>query len=400
MWGSNRAACFGVALLALVLGAMVAACGGGEDGVSSNGDRSADTPLAQASLFERLLGTIPDTPKTRESVIINDYAAIRELLEVALPGPDAGQPAMEEYLKAILIPTNMPRSPFFDFGRDAPWQPKREYVAFDARNVDQSVEAGIVPQLLEVAWGRFDPEATAQALASCSECPPPDMETQSGVPFYSWGADFAGNISDRGQPPLFDQFGRGGRLAVSSGWVYRTIETPGMRALIDSGGGNGQTLADVPEFRLLGAAMSSLGAYAAIFTDQTHRISAAAAGETPLFNHLPGVHEKLIGEIGNSTLLLPYQTFAAGQGRDDTGRYMALALVHADAGQAEENAQRLRTRITDSQAYPELKDWRDRLEDFSIVQEGRVLLVTVRGDGLASGWMSMPYQLIPLIPHE
>ncbi len=394
IWGSSRAIFWGIVVLALAM--VLAACGSSDDPAAPT---ETVTPPTEVSLFEELLGAIPDTPDTRESVIINDYAAIRELLEVALPGPDAGQPAMEEYLKAILIPTNMPRSPFFGFGRDAPWQPKREYVAFDARNVDQSVEAGIVPQLLEVAWGRFDPEATAQALASCSECPPPDMETQSGVPFYSWGADFAGNIADRGQPPLFDQLGRGGRLAVSSGWVYRTIETPGMRALIDSGGGNGQTLADVAEFRLLGAAMSSLGAYAAIFTDQTQRIS-AAAGDTPLFNHLPGVQEKLIGEIGNSTLLLPYQAFAAGEGRDDAGRYMALALVHADAGQAEENAQRLRTRITDTQAYPELKDWRDRLEDFSVAQEGRVLLVRVRGDGPASGWMSMPYQVIPLIPHE
>ena len=79
---------------------------------------------------------------------------------------------------------------------------------------------------------------------------------------------------------------------------------------------------------------------------------------------------------------------------------MTLALVHADASSADENVRRLRLRFADSENYPELQDWRDRLEDYLILQEGRVFSMKIWGDGLASRWMSLVFGMFPLIPHE
>ena len=392
-WTPSRAISWGIVLLALT--AVLAACGSGDDADSPAG---ADAPVSEVSIFEALLGVIPDTPDTRKSVMINDYAAVREIFGVPLPGPEAGEEALGEYIIGILGPENMShltQGPFITgmSGR-AMGNSRREYLAFDARNVDQSVEAGIVPSKLEVAWGRFDPAATAEALASCPECPPPDMESHNGVPFYSWGGDHQGSLYGRDGPPAFDRLGRGGRIAVSSEYVYRTVETPGMKGLIDSGSGDGRSLADVEEFRLLAQAMSGLGAYAAFFTDQTHKVSTDPA-DTPVM--APDFQEKLIGEIGKSSLLLPYLAFATGVGRDGAGRYWAMALVHGDAESAEENGRRLEKRISEN---PELQAWLDGLEEYTHQVEGRVLSAMIRGDGPAARWKSLSLTITPLIPHE
>ena len=297
-----------LALLALI------ACGSGDSAGSPTESPTTAAPSTEVSLFEELLGTIPDTPNTRMSVMINDYAAAREILGVPLPGPEAEESTLFEYQRGVLGPAHMARSPFFNVRLgDAIWQPTRKHVAFDARNVDQSVQAGIVPKILEVARGRFDPDATAAALAACAECPPPDMESYGDVSFFSWGEDLAGDFRNRDKPPLFDMLGRGGRLAISIEYVFRTVETPGMKGLIDSKSGDGPSLADADEFRLLAHAMSDLDAYAAFFSDQTHRVS-TVPDDTLNYGKLPEIQERLVGEIGKSTLLPRRSRFIHGVG--------------------------------------------------------------------------------------
>ena len=392
------AAISGVILVALTA---LAACGGGENvGFPAGSETTPAEVSIEVSLFEKLLGVIPDTPNTRKSVMINDYAAVRAVFGIPLPGPEAGEPAIQEYIIGILGPATMAhltQGPFITgISGEAMGNPRREYLAFDSRNVDQSVEAGIGPFILEVAWGRFDPDATGRALASCSECPPPDIVTHNDVSFYSWGGDGQGSLRERHGPPAFDHLGRGGRISVSSEYVYRTVETPGMKALIDSRAGDGQSLADVEEFRLLGRAMSSLGAYAAFFSNQTHKVT-TVPDDRSIIVTAPDLHQKLIAEIGDSSLLLPYLAFSTGVGRDGTGRYMALALVHGDAESAEENGRRLEKRV---RGNPELKAWMDGLEEYTSRVEGRVLSVMLRGDGPASKWKSLSLTITPLIPHE
>ena len=375
-------------------------------------------PSPEISLFEELLGTIPDTLDTRKSVMINNYAALREILAMPPSGPDAGLPALVEYLYQNLDrpdKTAMTPGPFISgIHQEGGLNPRREYLAFDGRNVDQSVESGVAPAILEVAWGRFDPPATAQALASCTECPQPDTETYNDVLFYSWGEDGEGKLRDRRNPPAFDFLGRGGRIAVTNDYVYRTIETPGMKKLIDSRNGGRDTLADVEEFSLLAQAMSRLDTYTAFFSNQTYKVSTApdqsSAFDPEVFRTFPDVYESklrvyenLKEEIGDSTLLLPYLAFSTGAGKDDIGPYVALALVHSDMESAEENAERLRNRIAESSDYPKLQVWKDALEESTFRVEGRVLSAMMRGDGPTANWKLLTFIWgipPPLIPHE
>ena len=411
MWVLGRTPIAGIVFLALITA--LAACGG-EATVAPTSPPTATPPtavpptdipptaipLAELSFFSKLLAGIPDTPDTRMSVLINDYAAVREVFAIPLPGPEAGELALTEYIIGLLGPANMShlsQGPFITgISGEAMGNSRMEYLAFDGRNVDQSVEAGIVPFILEVAHGRFDPAATAQALEACSECPPPDIVTYNDVSFYSWGEDGQGNLRGRNGPPAFDQLGRGGRIAVTSEYVYRTVETPGMKALIDSRARNGRSLADVEEFRLLGKAISDLDAYAAFFSDQTHKID-ADLDYSSIIGTLPGIQENLIAEIGGSSLLLPYLAYAVGTGRDDTGPYLALALVHSDEGSAQENSQRLGRRISDD---PDLQAWMEGWGESTLIVGGRVLSAKIRGERPASLWRGLAFTITPLIPHE
>lgn len=99
MWSNSRAIISGMIMLTLAV--ILSACGPSESATTA---ADTNSPTAEVSLLEKLLATIPDTPDTRRSVFINDYAAVREIFEVPLPGPDAGEPAFLEYFKALVGP--------------------------------------------------------------------------------------------------------------------------------------------------------------------------------------------------------------------------------------------------------------------------------------------------------
>ena len=346
--------------------------------------------------YEGLLGTIPDTPELRRQVYINDYALVRQMFDVPLPGPGDDDDALTEFYE---------RPPPTGFGGEADDPPVRgfgaisffgpfnqhrnitaenlQHLAFDVRSMDQSIVAFAFPATLDVIRGRFDPQATGKALESCSECEPHSREEYGGVSYYSWGEDYAANPQLRFAPPAFDEIGRGGRIAVLDEYVFRTLGTSDMKALIDAGLNEGASLADVEEFRLLADGMSRLGAYTMLLSDDVEVWDAAnytAAG---------------------GPWLRPYEAFATGAGKDENGHYMALVLVHADDASAEENVGLLRRIIKEegSVLYDAL--WSDYIdvERSEIHAEGRVLLAKLRG-GFANNWRDWVNQRDGLILHE
>ena len=239
--------------------------------VQSPAPEAAQAPEESESVLLELLGTIPDTPETREIVLINDHARVRELFNIQLPGPDADKDELEQYRLALgsraVVPRMASESFISGFNEYRFHQlDRRRYLAFDMREVDQTVETGMSPTRLEVIVGHFDPDAADRALKSCDECPTPDRQEWQGIPYYSWGE---GKLELRFSPPAFDQLGRGGRIAVLNNYVFRTLETPGMKALIDTSRGNQPSLADSEEFRLLAQGMSTLEAYSILMSDMT-----------------------------------------------------------------------------------------------------------------------------------
>ena len=385
-------------------------------GCGSDTEPVRETTAATDTAYAGLLGTIPDTAELRQQVYINDYALVRQLFDIPLPGPGDDDDALVEFYERP-PPTGFEGEaddpPVPGFGAISFFGPFNRYrnftaenlqhLAFDVRSMDQSIVAFALPATLDVIRGRFDPQATDKALGSCSECETPSWEEYGGVSYYSWGEDYAANPQLRFAPPAFDEIGRGGRIAVLDEYVFRTLGASDMEGLIDAGLNEAASLADVEEFRLLAGGMSRLGAYTMLLSDDVEVWDAEDYYVLLLQDGATGKDvvqaQRELSERG--PWLRPYEAFATGAGKDENGHYMALVLVHADDASAEENVGLLRRIIEEEGSVLYDISWSDYIdvERSEIHAEGRVLLAKLRGPQ-ALHWLRWVLQRDSLILYE
>ena len=225
------------------------------------------------------------------------------------------------------------------------------------------------------------PQATDEALRSCSECPIPELEQYGGVSYYTWGKDGVVDPSMGWAPPAFDQFGRGGRIAVLDSYVLRTLVTDDMKSLIGTLQDESLSLADFEEFRLLATGMSLLRAYSMLLTDNTFEQEAMIESHLKTIDATDEGLAQRRETLASPGTLRPYQAFATGAGRDKDGPYMALALVHADSQVAEGNVDLLRRRIEEGSSSVYETPWSDIIDiaSLEINSEERLLLAKLRG---------------------
>jgi hypothetical protein len=185
--------------------------------------------------------------------------------------------------------------------------------------------------------------------------------------------------------PFYDQFGAGGRLAVSKQVIMRTRVTERLHAMVDAGPG-GTSLADNEDYRLVAEALQDLDAVQAAILEQ--KGWALSPSDGSIFT------EPL--QQGGGPFLRPYSVFATGSAYVDRDEAQAiLVLVHEDKTDAEENARLLPERISPasealvalvearpdgSRPDPDPPDWSEHITELDVDVHGRVLLATVRGD--------------------
>ena len=370
---------------------------------------SARETTAEASVYEELLALIPDTPDTRSWVILADYVLLHKALGIVRPGPGGNQESLEIYFESFITTLAEARlhwgdAPFISgYNREAIQilgTGMSEYLAFDARNVDQSAVAGMPPGQLGVMLGDFDPTATDAALENCAasvpDCEPPLRQSHEGTNLYSWGEegqDFTRILA----PPAYDRLGRGGRIAVQDSHVFYTVETPGMEGLIEASLGRRASLLDVPSFRLLAEAMAQLGAYASFLSDQT--LSMEDAITEILSNVSREERERIRAQLAATPALRRYLAFATGGGIDEDGPYMALALVHSDAETAEENVTLLLRRINEADSFYTRQPWAQMVDKTKVRTEGLVLFAKLHGR-IARAWLEIVFRRDSLLFHE
>ena len=345
--------------------AMVVAlsCGGnGDEAGPAPADETSQPSTEQVGVkhlgFLEMLAVIPDTSGARRELMLVDLTTVRELYDISLPGEQADNDAVLDYL--LELGELRLGGPFISGMDQFAFQTNptfRKHLSFDARNVDRFAWAMTAPGQLEVVWGSFEPEETDRALWGCTECPEPLRQEHRGVPFYSWGEDMMVDVAARLTPPAFDQIGRGGRIAVQRGRVFRTVRTNDMEDLIDASEGKSRSLADVDEFERMAQAIETMGAYGAFLSDLPFGLSDTTVdlGFTPELNHVP---------------LRPYKTFATGAGKDAEGAYMVLVLVHDDADLAGENKDRLQAIIDEASSSLTAEPWSEFVDSTEIETEG------------------------------
>jgi hypothetical protein len=292
-----------------------------------------------------LLQLLPDRPEVRANVEMGDVQRAREALGVTVPPPEVdgrfNEQGFIEYVQA-LTPLGNPRNSLAVDLRFLGGNASSRYLFVMAQttyqsmgitpfDVDQWVTGGTlgsstpgeVSGEFHAVRGDFNTGAIESRLKECTACPAANVDDRRGWRIHGWVADFEANESLRLKPPMFDQFGRGGRLAVSDGVLLRALSTPDIHAMVDAAEGTG-SLADNDDFRLAAEGLQRLDAWNAWLTQRTL-----------------GPWKDAIG-----VLLKPYTVMAHGDGYQDGKRYLVIALVHRTAEEAAENARAARTRRT------------------------------------------------------
>lgn len=263
-----KRALLGSGLAAVMLLAAACAGGSGEKAMQGGSDRAAYTGMLRA---------IPDTPETRQSVTINNYARMRERFRLAAPGPNADAESLQAYIGALLG-AHYTGQPTFVSGMGpvpgAPTPMRRSNVGYGPQDVDLDILAGVPPARFEAAKGRFDPKATDRALAECIACPSEargryTRETYRDVIIHGWGDGLQISLQTRLAPPVFDQFGRAQALAVEQDRVFRYPATDPIKLMIDLSAGREvvsegfkiSSLAANSEFSLMAKTMGDMGVY-------------------------------------------------------------------------------------------------------------------------------------------
>ena len=335
--------------------------------------------------FAGLLELIPDNPQSRELVYINDYSRVADAFNVRPPEDD--DEALMRYLGDVCCSrTGMRVGPWISgFTQNATLQiENREYLAFSLRNVDQSIMTGTPPGDLEVIKGTFDPEATDRAINRCSECPPPDREEHRGMEFYSWGRDLAVSLRDRGRPPAFDNLGRGGRIAVLDSFVFRTVETPGMRSLISTYLGMEESLGDDPDMSLAAREMDELELYSALIMGNVEWLSLEGVIENACAEAAATQVDcdQLKARMEETGVLDEYEVLGAGVGMDGDGPFVSWIFVYLDEHEARRNVPVFEGIVSSGGSLNGHRPWSELFSDAEVWSTGRVLIAKLRTENL------------------
>ena len=313
------------------------------------------------------------------SVYLNDYKRMREEHGIRAPEKDATGADLEEYLGRV----------FAETGTTGPWlsgyDPRtREllevegYLRFDIGSVDGSIWAEDLPRTLEAMTGRFDPEATGALLSACAECPEPETLEHGGIEFYSWGEDFTPDLAKRLQPPAFDPLGRGGLIAVLDSLVLRTLETDGMRSLIDTYRDNGDSLADDPDLALAAGALDGLGVYSGLLFGDVESLEAPSRCD-----FVDDCDEEEWEKTGSqhgweSSGLDEYILLGTGVGHDEDGFYTALVFVYENEDVAERNVGVFKKNLAEGRSLITIEPWNEVFSKTEVWNDKRALLSKLR----------------------
>ncbi len=363
-------------VLALPLVLIAISCGGGGGG----GGGGIFAGAATGSVWLDVMKPIPDTPDTRSFLVMNDYAALRAVLNVQPPAQDAGEAEMKAYQEKLGLVSRSPSvttgiMPAEMTGLGAYFDPAEwsSELGFNLALVDQDALAGQPPHTYSVLKGRFDAKRidTATDKDTSAFRAKLTKTTYGGSSLYVWGEDLQQDLRNRSAVrPL----GRGGRLAVSGNYLYWTYWTDGAREMIDTGGGKKASLAQAEDFKLLAGGLSRYGLYAVIVTDQGITIDPASI---LLPNASPATVRAAL-DAQQKEALRPYQALAVGVGQDAQGPFNVLVVLHPDAKTATENVARLRAKVETGKSLVSGKAWSEQIEKSEISSDGRLLLAKLR----------------------
>ena len=336
------------------------------------------------------------------------------------PRPDAdnGPEGYINYVMEIYEPkTGVPHFPRMP-GGNMPWisgisdytsASKFSSMGFGPLNVDFAAAGGKEPFVLEAVVGAYDPEITRARLAECAECMPHEEVVHRGYAYYSWGEDFKGILGERLSPPAYDHLGRGGRISVQPGRVFRAVHTEGIQSLIDVAASSADSLWDAEDMRLVAQAMADLGAYAVSYTEADMSLAALVPRYEKQRVRIisdkpkPQQQEYSVSRMTDPPALLPFRAIASGIGLTslDKPSHVFWVIVHDSDETARANAARLAARLQEGVTLDFGIPWTELIQRIEMEIRGALLLVRIERapDTRFPGAFQTP-EWSPLVVHE
>ena len=108
----------------------------------------------------------------------------------------------------------------------------------------------------------------------------------------------------------------------------------------------------------------------------------------------------LRSRLETEPLLVPYDAFATGAGRDSRGQYMVVVLVHPSERSARRNVDLLRQRIDEARSLWVDQPWGDFFDEIELRSEGVVLLGRLRCERTRSLWLQFILNRDLLLLHD
>jgi hypothetical protein len=262
------------------------------------------------------------------------------------------------------------------FGVRAPYDVAAWRAAFGIGivDVDRSVVAGNPPTQLTVWQGRVDPDRVADAVASDPEWRG-DLRTadHGGATYYAWGDDPA--MVDTGRVGPVRPLGRGGCLYAADGLALRATVCGVLEAAIDAVSGAGEALVDAGPLVLLADALEAAGAYAAFLTLDVGVFAATNLSPSGVVPSGPG--------------LVPYLAAGSGAALEGDIALTVVALVHASAEDAAENAVRLLRVVSEGTSAVLERPWSDLLTVLDVTVDDVVVVVRLETEGPGNFWLRL-----------
>jgi hypothetical protein len=340
--------------------------------------------------FSELLKLIPsEEPYNKAPMMLFDYASYREDKNISFSTSSNNTEVFIDFLEESLqydLGYLLSGGSFITgYGRYAlEGTINDKYVGYDFTCVDAEIQAGFPPGNVVAAIGRFNPQATRDALEYQDEWPSWVKEAYTteeyrGVTLHSWGDGYKMNMNTRLVPPHIDQLGRARPLAVTETRLFYAPSLEIMKLMIEASQDKPESLADLPEFASI---LSEMNAYAAVIGDEE-----CAIGDIMFEGTYSGPKLKR------------FVTFGSGIGEDERGFYMALVIYHHSRENAEANVSLLEQRIADTDSVYAEKPWREVFYDIDIHVEGNILVAKLYTE-VTSIWVGWVYDQDSLLVHE
>ncbi|MEX2159290.1 MAG: hypothetical protein WEB04_07810 [Dehalococcoidia bacterium] len=375
-----------MALLAIIL----ASCNGG------GGNTDDATPVTTASpeiretpdnVWLDLLSRVPADQDATYGIVMSDFASFREALDIAQPAHDAPGQEIFDYVGSIsllrdeagnLIQSGI-NTPELIAGSqfNADFEAVRTRWGFTIADLDQSLSVLSNDRSLEILRGRFDGAAIGDALRNdAAFANALQVDEQQGVTFYGWiGAPPTAPVS---QQEIDAAQRLGLSLAIDENLVYYD-RTDRIVGVVNAASGLSPSLTDIDGIRLLAEGLGRYDLYAAGLGGRTTTVSVAAEIQCGI-----GCPEDTLAAIESELraqgVLLPFDTYVTGAGRDGEGFYFVAIVLHSDEATAQTNADLLRQRIERGATTTSQEKWNAILRDLEISAEGPLLYLIAHVD--------------------